>query len=153
VPHLTYRVLVPPSFQKNALSELEKLLLPHVSRTERLVSRVLSERLEAQFRIVGALLGEDVGLTQTELASRLGVSLPTLSVALAKLEESGAVARLADPADARAKRVRATAGGAQLRNIVREVVRLDGELVKGIDPVDLRTTISVLRTIGARLGK
>jgi DNA-binding MarR family transcriptional regulator len=152
-------VLVPPSFQKNALSELEKLLLPHVSRTERLVSRVLSERLEqhglslAQFRIVGALLGEDVGLTQTELASRLGVSLPTLSVALAKLEESGAVARLADPADARAKRVRATAGGAQLRNIVREVVRLDGELVKGIDPVDLRTTISVLRTIGARLGK
>jgi DNA-binding MarR family transcriptional regulator len=150
---------VSPSSQKNALSELEKLLLPHVSRTERLVSKALAERLEqhglslAQFRIVGALLGEDAGLTQTELAERLGVSLPTLSVALAKLEEAGAVGRVADPLDARAKRVCATPGGAQLRSILKEVTRLDADLVKGIDQRDLATTVAVLRTIEARLTK
>lgn len=144
---------------KNAMAELKKLLLPHVSRAERLVSKALAERLEqhglslAQFRIVGALLGEEEGLTQTELAERLGVSLPTLSVALAKLEEAGAVGRIADPEDARAKRVRATPGGAQLRSIIREVMRLDADLVKGIDPQDLATTVRVLQTIEARLTK
>lgn len=150
--------MTPVSSQKNAMAELDKLLLPRISRAERLIARALAQRLvrhglsPAQFRIVGALLGEDAGLTQTDLADRLGVSLPTLSVALAKLEAAGAVARVPDPADARAKRVRATPGGAQLRGVVREVVQLDAELVQGIDARDLGAAIRVLRTIESRLG-
>lgn len=148
---------MPSSSHRSALSELEKLLLPHIARAERLVSSELGARLGrfglslAQFRLVGALLGEDAGLTQTELAERLGVSLPTISIALAKLEEAGAIARVADPADARAKRVRATPGGTQLRSIVRELKCLDEDLTDGIDPADLAAAVRVLRAIAAKL--
>jgi DNA-binding MarR family transcriptional regulator len=46
-----------------------------------------------------------------ELAQRLGITPSTLTRNLARLESDGLVAREADPADARAARVRLTAGG------------------------------------------
>lgn len=140
-----------------ALTELEALFLLHLGRADRLVSGELEARLAphgfsvAQIRLLFALLGEKEGLTHTELAARLGVTLPTLSAALDRLEDAGVVERVADPADARIKRVVATPDRGQLRGIVRSVAELDHELTVDVDPRDLATAIDVLAAIATKL--
>ena len=64
----------------------------------------------AQAGTLGVLLLEP-GLRLTELGRRLGITPSTLSRNLARLLESGLVARTEDPEDARAARVRLTAAG------------------------------------------
>lgn len=57
-------------------------------------------------RIVGALLGDSAGISQRELAARLGVRPATISAALPSLECIGLIERQHDPNDARANIVR-----------------------------------------------
>lgn len=64
----------------------------------------------AQAGTLGVLLLEP-GLRLAELGRRLGITPSTLSRNLARLLESGLVARTEDPEDARAARVRLTAAG------------------------------------------
>ncbi len=148
---------MPSSPRESALDELGRLLFPQIARTERLISQALAARLArhgmslAQFRLVGALLGEPEGLAQTELAERLGIALPTLSVALAKLEAAGVVRRDADAADGRVKRVRATLAARQLRSVLGELTALEGETLAGISARDLDAARRVLRAIQARV--
>ena len=96
--------------------ELATALMPAIARADRLGFAWLEAKLRpkgitvADFRIVGSLLGEQEGLSQRELAARLGVRPPTVSVALDKLEQAGIVERLPSASDARAHRASQVAG-------------------------------------------
>lgn len=57
------------------------------------------------------LLGSDSGMTMSQLAERLGVSLPNVTGIVDRMEERGFVERGRDPEDRRVVTVRATAGG------------------------------------------
>ncbi len=57
------------------------------------------------FRLIGEVMREPEGIRQGELARRLGVRPPTVSAAVARLEERGLVHRVQDPEDPRARRV------------------------------------------------
>jgi len=65
-------------------------------------------------------LGTEGPLRLGELSRRLGITPSTLTRNLARLEESGLVAREADPADARSARVALTARGAKAARAVEE---------------------------------
>ncbi len=102
------------------------------------------------FRLLGELMGEPEGLRQAELARRLGVRPPTVSVAVAKLEAQGLVDRVVDPSDTRARLVRLSEG-APLGPGVAVLQRLEGVLLGGGDPLDAAGLIGTLRLLSERL--
>ena len=85
------------------------------------------------------------GLRQIELADMLDIEPITLSRIIDRLEESGLVERLADPADRRAWRLHVTAKArplvAKLRAVADEMI---SEAFAGIDPKEIEITRQVL---------
>lgn len=128
------------------------------------VSRGWRARLDERLRATGltqarwsALLhlarGAE-GMTQRELARRLGVEGPTVGRLLDGLQKQGLIERRAVPGDRRAYHIHLT-GAAQpvLREINRIAAALRRELLAGIAVKDLATCSAVLREIGERLEK
>jgi DNA-binding MarR family transcriptional regulator len=87
-------------------------------------------------------------LRQIELADMLDIEPITLSRIVDRLEESGLVERVADPADRRAWRLHVTARAqpliAKLRGIADELV---ADAFAGIDPKDIEITRQVLGNV------
>ena len=86
----------------------------------------------AGFRLIGEVSAAPDGLRQSELAARLGVRPPTVSVAVKRLEELGLVTRVPDPSDPRARLVRVNpkANLGPGRDLIQ---LLDQELTAGLD--------------------
>ena len=81
----------------------------------RLMSRCMSEH-EIPSSQVFALreIGHNDGITQRDLADRLRISRPTLTVMLQKMEKAGLIERLADEADQRYTHLHLTPPGAAM---------------------------------------
>jgi DNA-binding MarR family transcriptional regulator len=62
------------------------------------------------------------GITQRDLAEKLNVSRPTLTVMLHKMEKSGLIDRRADEADQRFTRIHLASDGVSLHDEMHEVV-------------------------------
>ena len=131
-------------------------LISASGRLSRFMQRELSSELErfslglGEFRVVGLLLDEPAGLTQNELSERLGVTAPTLSVAVRDLEQRGVVKRRTDPEDARRKRV-VLAGRTRIKPVMRMLEQLEGRITAGVCKEDLATTLRVLRQVSDTL--
>lgn len=104
----------------------------------------------AQFRVVGALLGETVGVSQKTLAQRLRLEAPTLSVTITKLVTAGVLERVADPDDGRAWRVRIAARSA-VSDVMKVVAAAESQATRGVSAADLETTKRVLAQITTNL--
>ena len=59
----------------------------------------------SSFRLIGEVMREPEGIRQGELARRLGVKPPSITVAVKRLEEQGVVARVPDPHGPRSRRM------------------------------------------------
>jgi DNA-binding MarR family transcriptional regulator len=90
----------------------------------------------SSFRLIGEVMGEPEGLRLGELARRLGVRPPTVSVAVDRLETRGVLLRRPDPEDPRARRVH-IAQGASLRSGVEVLRRLEELMTRGMSRQDL----------------
>ncbi|MEY2485235.1 MAG: MarR family transcriptional regulator, transcriptional regulator for hemolysin [Verrucomicrobiota bacterium] len=103
---------------------------------------------QAKWRTLLHLSLADGALTQSEIASRLGVEEPTLVNLLHRLERAGWVARKTAPHDRRCKTV-------HLRNRAQSAIEqinataadLRNELLSEIPPADLRRCMEVLERI------
>lgn len=94
------------------------------------------ERVSAHQATVLAHLDADDGRTLTDLATALGVALPTMSLLMDRLVRSGLVHRERDPADGRRVALRLTEAGASI---------VQGQSV--LDPTRVR---ALLATLSAR---
>lgn len=103
-----------------------------------------------EFRVVGLLMGEAEGLSQNELCSRLGISAPSLSVAVRALEQRGTVTRRADSDDGRIKRV-VLRPDADIRRVQRMLERLQRRVTRSLSAEDVATTLRVLHHIADEL--
>ena len=93
------------------------------------------------------------GLTQKDLAARLGVEGPTLVRTLDWLEREGLVERRPVPHDRRAKTIHLTPRARVLhREIDRETAAVRAEILEGISEAELLACLAVLDRIAARLG-
>ena len=63
-------------------------------------------------------LWEEDGLTQRELAFRVGIAAPTTAVAIRGMIKDDLIKRVSDPADRRKKRILLTKKGRNLKNIL-----------------------------------
>ena len=104
----------------------------------------------AGYRLVGEVMRSPEGLTQSELARRLGVRPPTVSAAVSQLQAAGVIERRPDPGDARAYRIH-LAGDAQLGPGVAVLETLEAELVGTLDEADRARLLTLLEQVAGRL--
>ena len=78
----------------------------------RLMSRAMTDNAMPPGQIFALReIGHDDGVTQRDLAERLRISRPTLTVMLQKMEKAGVIERRADEADQRYTRIHLTPAG------------------------------------------
>nr|WP_237728208.1 MarR family transcriptional regulator [Cellulomonas sp. APG4] len=114
-------------------------------------------RLTAQQLRVLALLHLRGPHTPSELASVLGVSGPTVSGLVDRLEAAGMVMRRSDPDDGRVRRVVATDAAVDaLRDLVATRPPAEAEVLDALDDADLEHlalgAAALLRVMRARAG-
>ncbi|MEH6345421.1 MAG: MarR family transcriptional regulator [Bermanella sp.] len=135
--------------QADFLNAFNSLILPSISKVQRLFSIILESKIRplnltlAEFRIVGLLMGEEQGFSQKQLAQKLSISSPSLSVSIASLEKKQWLQRINDEHDMRVKRVRIHPG-ADFAGIANLISLLEGQATKGISKKDLQITQKVL---------
>ena len=97
------------------------------------------------------LAGAEDGMTQKELAERLGIESPTLARLLDRMAADGWIERRGSHVDRRSKTVHLRRKSyALLQQINAVAARLSGELLEGIPDAELRACMDVLRRIKAR---
>lgn len=105
-----------------------------------------------QPRILSCLLEHEAGLTQRELADCCYLDATTLSRALDRLEEGGLVARSANGASRRTKRITLTPLGQTKAAAVAEgFARLDGALRQGFAHEELECLLGGLERLQKNL--
>lgn len=99
-----------------------------------------------QSRVLACLYVVRNGMSQAEIADKLGIEAPTLVPIIDKLEESGLVERKPDPMDRRTKFVFLRAPSKAVWTSIIECGR-SIELIShwGINDSDIKTTLSVLK--------
>ena len=92
------------------------------------------------------------GVTQSELAERMGIEGPTLVRMLHKLEQEGLVERLSTPLDRRAKTIRLKGKAEEvLASINRLIAPFRREILQDIDSEELKACLMVFEKVMARL--
>lgn len=132
------------------VTRLWALQVAFQARLDRALSRL--GLTSAGFRLVGELMNAPQGLKQRELAQRLGIKAPTVSVAISKLAADGVVERVEDPEDPRAWSVR-LAANAPLGPGVEVLEDLERDLVGALSAKDRRGLIDLLDRVTARMSR
>ena len=131
------------------LAAFSRLVLPTISKAQRLLSVCLESEIKnhnltlAEFRIVGLLMGEEKGYSQKQLAQKLDISAPSLSVSIASLEKKQWLQRISDEQDLRIKRI-CISPTADFAGIAEVITSLENQATNGISQKDLATTQAVL---------
>lgn len=134
------------------LASFNRLILPTISKVQHLLSICLESEIKhhdltlAEFRIVGLLMGEEKGYSQKQLAQKLGISAPSLSVSIANLERKQWVQRISDEHDLRIKRIQVSPQ-ADFAAVAILISSLESQATEGISQQELETTHSVLNRI------
>ena len=138
--------------QNQFLAAFNRLMLPTIGKAQRLLSPFLEKAVNgqgltlAEFRIVGVLMGEEQGYSQKELAQKLGISSPSMSVAINNLEKKHWIQRIGDQNDQRVKRIKVSPK-ASFGDVAELIYELEARATKGISKKDLHTTQQVLMKI------
>lgn len=130
------------------------MLLPETTRAwrNRLDKRLRPLGLsQAKWLALYHLAHAGEGMTQKELAARLGVEAPTLVGLLDRLARDGLVERHESARDRRSKRVcLSPKASAILQQINQVTAQLRQELLAGVAPEDLQVCMRVLQSIRDR---
>jgi DNA-binding MarR family transcriptional regulator len=95
---------------------------------------------------------DDAGTRVGVLAERAGMTKQSMAELVGHLEEHGYVERVPDPADGRARLVRATKRGREVFAIARELVaEVEAELVQRMGAAKVRRLRALLEELGAAL--
>ncbi|HZT36046.1 MAG TPA: MarR family winged helix-turn-helix transcriptional regulator [Nitrososphaera sp.] len=106
----------------------------------------------AQSRVIACLAFAKAGLTQKEIADRLGIESPTLVPLVDRLQKLGLVERRSDPADRRSNLVFLTdKAGAVWATIIDSADEIRRHSQKGISAEDLEKAKDVMRKMNANI--
>jgi len=100
----------PPAMEPNILED-------RVATAIRMASRLIAQTVGAELGRLGLriaqlpvllILSANEGLTQTEIARRVGVEQPTMALTLRRMERDGLITRTRDPLDGRRSHINLT---------------------------------------------
>ncbi len=117
------------------------MLCNEISRMFRNTMRSMSSDsvVQGSYRDIIFNLAHGDGKTQLEIANNIHLKPPTVSVALAKLEDEGYVTRKPDPMDARCTRVYLTDKGNSIHERAHEAIHtLEDKAAKGLSEEELK---------------
>lgn len=138
---------------------LEDSLGFQVRDLNRLMQRALAVRLAKAGVAPGAwyvlrVLWEEDGLTQRELAARIGIQEPTMVIALRGMEAAGWITRARSDADRRKVHVRLTPAGLALRETLLPDARaVIAQATAGLSSAEAATLLALLRRARAGLSE
>ena len=105
----------------------------------------------SQWRVVGALVIQP-GLTQKEIADKVGIEGATLVPIIDKMEKEGLLKRKPDSSDRRVNRIYLTQKADSLwESMVECALKIRKSSTKNISENDIQTTLETLRTISQNL--
>jgi len=105
----------------------------------------------SQWRVVGALVIQP-GLTQKEIADKVGIEGATLVPIIYKMEKEGLLKRKPDSSDRRVNRIYLTQKADSLwESMVECALRIRKSSTKNISENDIQTTLETLRKISQNL--
>ncbi|SRR5579885_1667363 len=108
----------------------------------------------SQSRVIGALALTKDGMTQREIADRLGIEGPTLVPIIDRMEKQGLIQRKPDPADRRNNLIFMTKKSEHVWDIIIDsALHIRKISQQGIPADNLDITKSVLGTISQNLGE
>lgn len=106
-----------------------------------------------QWRVVVTLI-QFPGITQKEVADRIGIESPTLVPVIDKMEKEGLLKRKTDAKDRRVNRIYLTSKADSLWDSMLEcAIRIRKASAKGIPEEDLATTLQTLKMISKNLSE
>lgn len=98
-----------------------------------------------------AELAQTEGLSQVQLAEKLGVTPQTISTAIRKLEREGLVKRTPDPLDARTRRVALTERGSEEKARLDTQEQYSGSVFETLSEEELLQFTSLMEKLTVRL--
>jgi MarR family transcriptional regulator for hemolysin len=108
----------------------------------------------SQSRVIGTLALVKDGMTQKEIADRIGVEAPTIVPMIDKLEEQKVVIRKPDPSDRRNNLIFLTdKSEAKWESIIQCALELEKASHQGISEEDLEITKATLRKIAQNVAE
>jgi DNA-binding MarR family transcriptional regulator len=125
----------------------------------RAIQRALQARIQRHGVAPGAwyflrVLWEEEGLTQRELANRVGMMEPTAVIALRGLERAGWIRRQRNAQDRRKIHIRLTPEGRALRETLLPLAHeVNAEVCRGLSPADHATLLALLRRARCNLAE
>ncbi|MBF6061910.1 MarR family transcriptional regulator [Nocardia terpenica] len=128
MPHPRLTTAADPEGDERHIVELERAinrlahLLTRVRRHDRTITAAGVNVDRANVSLLRVLADTDEPLRLGELAARLDVEAPHVTRQVQRLERTGFVARVPDPDDRRAQRVRLTPAGYDVVDAIREVI-------------------------------
>jgi DNA-binding MarR family transcriptional regulator len=138
---------------------LEDSLGFQVRDLNRLMQRALAVRLAKAGVAPGAwyvlrVLWEEDGLTQRELATRIGIQEPTMVIALRGMEQAGWITRRRNDGDRRKAHVHLTPAGRALREtLLPEARAVIAEATRGLTAEETATLLALMRRARAALSE
>ena len=138
---------------------LEESLGFQVRDLNRLMQRALAQRIAPAGVAPGAwyflrVLWEEDGLTQRELAARIGMQEPTAVMALRGMEEAGWITRIRSEGDRRKTHIHLTPAGRALREVLLPEARaVIAQATRDLTAKELDTLLVLMRRARASLAE
>ena len=121
--------------------DLDRLILRNLTKTDRLFHCYVRNEcdkigINASFQGIIRVLSRENGLSQQELADRLILSKPTISLTLQKMEYLGLIERRADEEDARVTHVYLTDKGFEVNEQIIGIFKKVEGRIEAVMPED-----------------
>ena len=121
--------------------DLDRLILRNLTKTDRLFHCYVRNEcdkigINASFQGIIRVLSRENGLSQQELANRLILSKPTISLTLQKMEYLGLIERRADEEDARVTHVYLTDKGMEVNEQIIGIFKKVEGRIEAVMPED-----------------
>jgi len=103
------------------------------------------ERIKSTYQVLLHVIAQEDGLSQLEIANRVHLAPPTVSITLQKMEKEGLIAREPDPEDLRQVKVHITDEGRAMDDIVLQAGKvIEKSILKGISQEELDAIYPIL---------
>ena len=103
------------------------------------------ERIKSTYQVLLRVIAQEDGLSQLEIANRVHLAPPTVSITLQKMEKEGLIAREPDPEDLRQVKVHITDEGRAMDDIVLQAGKvIEKSILKGISQEELDAIYPIL---------
>ena len=121
------------------INDISKLFQDHVQNT------IERQHLKNTYQVLLRVIAQEDGLSQLEIANRIHLAPPTVSITLQKMEKDGFIFREPDPEDLRQVKVHLTEQGKAMDDVITQASKSAEKVVlKNITQEELDAVLPIL---------